>query len=268
MLYPFLIISIAVTAAVCGFSNIQWPTYLWAVPLMLIGCFAAAILLYIIFLLVVCLFTDIKKERENRSKFYHSLILFTAGLVLKLLRIKVELKGAELIPSDSRWLFVSNHRSMLDAIVAVWALRRHELAFIAKPSVFKIPIAAHLVSQDFYLPIDRENNREALKTILKAAEYIKNDKTSMGIYPEGTRSRDGNMLPFRNGAFKIAQRAKVPVVAATTENSELVTKRFPWRSTTIKIVIHKVFDAETVAASTTADLSDAAQQLMLDYLGK
>lgn len=268
MLFPFVIFSVAVTALVCGLSGIVWPTYLWAVPLMFVGFFVAGILLYVIFLLIVCLFTDTKKEREARSSFYHSLVIFTIGLLIKLFRVKPRVTGGELIPRDSRWLLVGNHRSGFDPLVAVWALRQHELSFIAKPSIFKIPIAAQLISQDFFLSIDRENNREALKTIIKAADYIKRDITSMGIYPEGTRTRDGNMLPFRNGAFKIAQRAKVPVVVATIEGTENIMKRFPLRSTPVKLIIHHVFDAETVAAESTADLSNKAQQIMLDYLGR
>lgn len=268
MLFPFVLLSVVTTAVICVFSNMIWPVYLWAVPLMFIVFFVGWIIVYVLFLLVVCLFTDIKKERETRSKFYHTLVRFTARAVMGIFRIKPRVTGHELIPRDSRWLLVSNHRSGFDPIATFWLLRQHELAFIAKPSIFKIPIAGKLISQDFFLAIDRDNNREALKTILKAAEYIKNDLTSMGIYPEGTRTKDGNMLPFRNGAFKIAQRAKVPVVVATIEGTENIMKNFPLRSTKVNLIIHQVFDAETVAAESTADLSDKARDIMLAHLGK
>ena len=268
MLFPFVLLGLAATAFFCGFSDIGWPEYLWCVPLLFIGFFIAALLLYVIFLLIVCLFTNTKKERDARSPFYHSLVTFTIGLLLSIFRVKPELVGEELIPRDTRWLLVCNHRSGFDPLVTIVALRRYGISFIAKPSIFKIPIAAQLISQDFFLSIDRENNRAALKTILKAADYMKRDITSMGIYPEGTRTRDGNMLPFRNGAFKIAQRAKAPVVVATIEGAENIMRRFPLRSTRVKLVIHRVFDAETVAAETTADLSEKARQIMLDHLGR
>lgn len=268
MLFPFVVFAAAVTTVICGFSHMLWPTYIWAVPLSFIGAFAGGILLYVIFLLIVSLFTDTKKEPESRCPFYRSLIIFTAGLILRLFRVKLEVKGAELVPTDSRWLLVGNHRSMLDPMAALVALRKHGLSFVAKPSVYKIPIAKQLMHRDFFLTIDRENNREALKTIIKAADYIKRDITSIGIYPEGTRSRDGNMLPFRSGAFKIAQRAKVPVVVTTAENTDIVTKRFPWRSTTVTFTVHRVFDAETVAALSTNELSDRARDIMQKHLGK
>jgi len=182
--------------------------------------------------------------------------------VLSLMRVKVTVEGEEKLPRDSRWLLVCNHRSGFDPIASLWALRRHDMAFVAKPSIFKIPIAGPLIRRDLFLAIDRENNREALKTILKAAEYIKADETSFGIYPEGTRSRDKRLLPFRNGAFKIAQRAKVPVVVAAIENTDEILHRFPLRSTKVRLSILHVFDAQTVAAEGTAELGEKAFALM------
>lgn len=268
MLFPFVLFGVIVTAAVCGFSDIIWPAYLWAVPLTFICALVAGVILYVIFLLIVSLIIGTKKEPETRSSFCRGLIVYTVGVILSFFRIKVEVSGAELIPYGTRWLLVGNHRSMFDPMVAIWGLRRHELSFVAKPSIFRIPIARQLLHRDFHLAVDRENNREALKTILKAADFIKRDISSMGIYPEGTRSKDGNMLPFRNGAFKIAQRARVPVVVTTIENTDMVTSRFPLRSTTVKLTVHAVFDAETVAELSTNDLSDKAREIMLGHLGR
>ena len=267
MLFPFLLLSIITTAAIGGISNIVWPDYLWAVPLMILGFFVAWFLLYVLFLLIVSLCTDTKKEYDSRSKFHRANIIAIVGIILSFFRVKVQVKGAERIPTATRWLLVGNHRSMFDPIATLWVLRKHELSFIAKPSIFKIPIAKPFIIRDFFLSIDRENNREALKTILKCADFIKRDITSMGIYPEGTRSKDGNMLPFRSGAFKIAQRAKVPVVVTTIEDTDIVMKRFPWRSTTVTLTVHTVFDAETVAALSTNELSDKARDIMLAHLG-
>ncbi|MBR6521186.1 MAG: 1-acyl-sn-glycerol-3-phosphate acyltransferase [Oscillospiraceae bacterium] len=268
MFFPFVLLSVITTAAICGCSDIMWPNWLWAVPLMFVGFFVAWFLLYVLFLFVVSLFTDPNKEYDTRSKFHHTSIITIVGIILAFYRVKVAVKGAELIPTDSRWLLVGNHRSMFDPIATLWALRKHDLSFVAKPSIFKIPIAKQFLARDFFLAVDRENNREALKTILKSADFIKRDITSMGIYPEGTRSKDGNMLPFRSGAFKIAQRAKVPVVVTTIDNTDIVMKRFPWRSTTVTLTVHTVFDAETVASLSTNELSDNARNIMMAHLGR
>ncbi len=268
MLFPFVFLGIVTTAVVCAFSAIVWPVYLWAVPLMFVGFCVAWFLLYVLLLVAVSLCTDTKKEYDSRSKFYRTQIIIIVGIILSFYRVKVKVEGAELIPADSRWLLVSNHRSMFDPIATIWALRKHDLSFVAKPSIFKIPVVNEFLTRDFFLSVDRENNREALKTILKCADFIKRDITSMAIYPEGTRSKDGNMLPFRSGAFKIAQRAKVPVVVSTIEDTDIVTKRFPRRSTIVTLTIHTVFDAETVAALSTNELSDKAHEIMLSHLGR
>lgn len=264
MLFPFALLSAVAVAFVCSFCDILWPAYLWAVPLMFVCFFLAAMILYVLFLLAASFGPH--SERQKRSRFYHFLVIFSMGILLKLFRVKPTVIGEEKLPCSTQWLLVSNHRSAFDPIATCWLLRKHGLSFIAKPSIFKIPIASGLLKQDFYLPIDRENNREALKTILCAADYIKRGVTSMGIYPEGTRSRDAALLPFKNGAFKIAQRAVAPVVVAAIEGTENIMKRFPWRSTKVQLTFLGVLD--TQAANTTAEMSERAWQMMREHLGK
>lgn len=80
----------------------------------------------------------------------------------------------------------------------------------------------------FCLPLDREDNRAAVKTINEAVELLDENVVSMGIYPEGqTNKTEEPLLPFRNGAFKIAQKAKVPIVVCVIENTEKILKNFP-----------------------------------------
>ncbi len=268
MLYPFVLLSLAATALCCAFSPAVWPQYLWLVPLLFVAFFAAALLLYVIFLLCVCLCVRRKDFPQSRSRFIHFITVYTMGLLVKLARGRVTVEGEEKLPKDGRWLLVGNHISDFDPLTTVWALRRHELAFIAKPSIFKIPVAGPLIFRDFYLPIDRENNREALKTILKAAEYMRGDLSSIGIYPEGTRSHDGRLLPFKNGALKIAQRAKAPVVVTVIEGSDSIARRFPFRSTRVTLSILEVISAEEVAAASTTELGDRIRALMLEKLGQ
>ena len=78
----------------------------------------------------------------------------------------------------------------------------------------KIPAVGQFLHKAGFMGIDRENDRAALRTILAAAEYIKQDIASVGAYPEGTRNRGEGLLPFRDGVFKIAQKAHAPIVVA------------------------------------------------------
>ena len=117
---------------------------------------------------------------------------------------------------------------------------------------------------DCFFAIDRENDREALKTIIKATKLIKDDEASIAVYPEGTRNPEGKgLLPFRNGVFKIAQRAGVPVVVATVKNSENVLRNFPLKATDVYLKVCKVISAEEVAEMKTNDIGDEARKCMI-----
>ena len=262
MLFPFLLLSIITTAAICGTSSIMWPDYLWAVPLMIIAFFVAWFLLYVLFLLIVSLCTDTKKEYDSRSKFYRGNIIIMVGIILSFFRVKVKVKGAGLIPADTRWLLVGNHRSMFDPIATLWALRKHELSFVAKPSIFKIPIAKPFITREFFLSIDRENNREALKTILQAADYLKRGVCSVGIYPEGTRSKTCALLPFHNGVFKIAQKAEAPIVVLCITGTEKISQRTPFQRTDVYLDVLDAFPTQGVKETKTEMIGTAVRHLI------
>ena len=133
-----------------------------------------------------------------------------------------------------------------------------------KPSIMAIPIAGQALHKACFLSIDRENDREALKTIIKATQLIKKDEASIAVYPEGTRNPDGKgLLPFRNGVFKIAQRAKVPVVVATVKNSEKVLRNFPWRPTDVYLKVCKIISVEEMEGLKTNDIGDEARKCMM-----
>ena len=105
---------------------------------------------------------------------------------------------------------MSNHQSALDISVLLSHLPV-PFKFVAKRELFRIPVFGRAIKKAGYINIDRDNPREALKAIEEAVARIRGG-TSVLIFPEGTRSRDGNLLPFMKGAFSLATRAGVPVV--------------------------------------------------------
>ena len=111
------------------------------------------------------------------------------------------------------------------------------------------------------LPLDRNNDREALKAILKAIQFIKEDKASIAVFPEGGTSKSGLLQPFRNGAFKIAQKAHVPIVA--------ILKNMFRRRTDVHLDVLDVIPAETVASlKTTVEIGDYAHKILSEGLAK
>lgn len=247
-----------------------WPPYSAGVfPGIIIYAVIYTFLLIIGYLAVFALLAlavDIKKPNEKFSKFYNAFIILTLRLVLEACNVKVTVEGEEKIPNQ-RFLLVQNHLSMFDPISSVAYLGKYEIGFVIKPEAFRYLFLNKFMHRICCLPIDRENARNAVKTINAAADNIKNNVCSMAIYPEGTRAKDGKMLPFHAGSFKIATKAEAPLVITTVDNTNKVHKNAPWKRTHITIRICEVVPAEEVAASSTAQLSERAQKAMCKSLG-
>jgi 1-acyl-sn-glycerol-3-phosphate acyltransferase len=123
--------------------------------------------------------------------------------------IRTRVEGLENIPAGT-CLFAANHASNIDPPVLVGAIPRR-IAILAKKSLFAIPIMGKAFRMAHFVPVDRASAESAMASLDLAAGYMKQG-TSYLIYPEGTRSPDGRLLPFKRGAFMLAIKAGVPVV--------------------------------------------------------
>lgn len=240
----------------------RWYDLFLALPVWL-GWFLAATALYFLLLYLLSLTVDKTKPVQKKSSFYRWLLNETAWLILRLGRIRIECTGLEKLQGLPPFLLVANHRSNFDPFIAIVACPRSELAYIAKPEIFNIPITGSVVHKCFFLSIDREDDRKALGTILRAAALLREGTVSIGVYPEGTRSKTGELLPFRNGAFQIAKRAGAPIVIAKTTGTEQIARRFARRRTVVRFDILDILDAGTVAKMTTREIGDYAREQML-----
>ena len=118
------------------------------------------------------------------------------------------------------------------------------------------------------MAIDRENPRNALKTILKAAELLKKDEVSIGVYPEGTRSKECKLLPFHNGVFKIAQKANADIVVLAVSGTEQIHKNYPFHHTDVYLDVLEVLSADTVKSSKTDALGERIRAELENHLSK
>lgn len=259
---PFLIVALAVSVVACCLteaSGLLLFLLFWGVFLLsLIG----AAVLFLLILWIISLFIDQKKQQPVPNRFCNLITIYVMGLLTYGSNIRLHVSGEELLP-EGRWLLVCNHRSSYDPIVTGWALRKHGLAFISKPQNLQIPIVGNIIHKAGYLPIDRENDRAALRTILTAADRLKEGVVSYGVYPEGTRNSEQEMLPFRNGAFKIAQKAGVPIVIARIRGTDQVKLKFPWRRSDVYLEICEVMNEETVKQMKTAEIGDKVRACIL-----
>ena len=226
--------------------------------------------LFILFILLtfICSLFVTKEEYNKVNKFYRFLYDVWAVLAVGASGIRVKVIGKEKIPTDSKFLMVENHISNFDAIVTGYALRKFKLAPISKPEIFKMFVFGKIIRKCCFLPINREDARAAIETIRKASNLIKNDTASILLYPEGTRSKTGELLPFHNGTLKIARNSGVPIVVGVIKGTDKTKKNFPFKRTLVTLEIIDVVSVDTQSEYTTGELGDYIRNQMLDNLNK
>ena len=266
VLIPYFIISAAVAAALCFLLSYRGWALVGMFVVFYIAAFAALWLLLLIYLTVISFFIDPTKPQRSFQPFFNRAVTYVMALLWAMARVRIHVSGAELIPTDRRFMVVCNHRSNYDPIILGWVLRDRELAFISKPENLRIPMVGRFLHKACYLAIDRDNDREALKTILAAIDLIKRDVVSIGVFPEGTRHVGEEMLPFRNGAFKIAQRAKCPVLVAAIRGTENIRRFCPWRDTDVYLDFVELIGEEQVARMNTVEIGEHARTCMTSAL--
>lgn len=224
----------------------------------------ALALAYILFLQICNLLVNPKKEYDHCDKFYFRVLNSAAACSFVLGRLRIRLEGAEKVPWDRRFLLVSNHCSNYDPIITWYLLRKNNMAFVSKGENFKVPLFGRMIRKCGFLSIDRENPKESMRTLMKAADLIKRNEASVGIYPEGTRNRtpEKGLLPFHNGVFKIAQMAKAPIVVAVLHGADKIRKNYPWRRTKVSLEILEVIPAEEIAGRRTAEIGERVAGLL------
>lgn len=161
---------------------------------------------------------------EEAQRYIWAFANHLARIGVRLLGVKLTVKGTENVPQEGSVLYVGNHQSMADPPVMLAAIPRPS-AFICKEELDGIPVFSRWVSDlgSFYLP--RTESRKSLEVILGAAKLLKKNEHGMCIFPEGTRSDNGDMRPFKPGSLKIATKSGAAIVPFAIENTINVLPR-------------------------------------------
>ncbi len=170
---------------------------------------------------------------------FHKIAAWWGRFSARLFGISIEVTGSENYNPEQNYLVISNHAGMADIPLLLGTMNL-DLRFLAKEELGRIPLFGRALRQAGYVMIKRGQNREALKSLYKAAEVLKSGK-SIHIFPEGTRSQNGELLPFKRGAFLIAQKGGAPILPVTIIGSHLITpkKSLKINKGKIKIIIDK-----------------------------
>ena len=242
-------------------TQIHW---LWLLPICA-GMYVALNALFFCALWFSTIFLPSVKEPIEKPRNYYGIIQFVCDWAMTALLVKINFKGMEKFPEEP-FVLVSNHISNFDPVVALAKIKGRKIAFISKPSNFKIPVAGPYTHNAGFLAIDRQNAMKAMRTIKRASELVVSEQMIMGIYPEGTRSKTGELLEFKEGAFLLAKRAKAPVVVITTKGTDKIAKRMVLRSTKVELDVIEVIDKETVQELKLSDLSAHVRESIANAL--
>ena len=234
-----------------------------------IGGWIGWLILAALVLLIAVALVDKDKEEENDSKFYRALTHLWIEFVIAVGRVKIKTQGLDKIPTDGRFLLVCNHQADIDPALLMHCFPKSQLAFIGKKETKDMPIIGAMMHKLLCQYINRENDREALKTILKCIQIVKEDKASIGVFPEGgILSEDGKLHHFRPGVFKIAQKADVPIVVCTLKNTKDVVHNIKHlKPSSVEMSVLDVIPAEQLKGVTTVDIANRCYQLMAEDLG-
>ncbi len=269
LVVALLIVSAILSAVICvsadAFLTLAW---LWVLPVSFLGCLIGLSL--VVFLLIWLLSAVIRldKPQQRDDPFYRWLLSLLATSAPVLLRMRVHTRGLENTPKEGRFLLVCNHLNDLDPVTLLAYFKKSQLAFISKRENSKLFIAGKLMHRIMCQPINRENDREALKTILKCVELLKKDMVSIAVFPEGYTSMDEKLHPFRHGVFKIAQKAKVPIVVCTLQNTQKVFRNAArLKPTDVHLHLLGVIPVEELTGVTAVEVGERVYRMMAEDLG-
>ena len=146
---------------------------------------------------------------DRGGRWSSSIVRGWAHVVLALAGVKVDVEGAENLPSAGAHVYVSTHQSMLD-VPALFSVLPARTRFLAKRELFRVPLFGQAIRMLGFVPIDREDTRSAVRSLDALAGLVA--ERPVLVFPEGTRSPDGALLPFKRGAFALAHQLQLPVV--------------------------------------------------------
>jgi 1-acyl-sn-glycerol-3-phosphate acyltransferase len=153
----------------------------------------------------------------------HRVASLWSRLICILNGIKVEIVGLENILTDQPQIFVANHQSYFD-IFAISGFFPVQIRWVAKESLFRIPFVGWSMKAAGYIGVDRDNKRKAYQAFIKTTEKI-DEGSSVVIFPEGTRSANGSIGPFKKGSHLLAIRSKTPMVPITILGSGSIIRK-------------------------------------------
>jgi 1-acyl-sn-glycerol-3-phosphate acyltransferase len=189
-------------------------------------------------------------------------------LVAKINPWEIEFSGSEHVNPGETYVIVSNHQSLAD--IPVISYLRVDMKYLAKAELFRFPVLGWMMRMAGDVPVDRSDRRKAARAMLQCARILR-QRCSVMFFPEGTRSRDGMVLPFNEGPFLLAIREKVRVLPLVVEGSGSALPRNSWifgGTQHIQLRILKAISVDGWDLKRAAELRDVVRQTIVDELSR
>ena len=269
LLRGFGVVSLVVGTILClltgAFESYGW---MWQLPLFSLGMLVLLILGAFVYLVLLCNRVDLDQEQDGDDPHYRKVLETYVESALPALRVHVKTKGMNKVPTDRRFLLVCNHCNNIDPVLLLDKFAGHQVAFISKQENQDMFLVGKMMHKLQCQLINRENDREALKTILKCIQLLKEDKASVGVFPEGYILPHRKLHSFRPGVFKIAQKAKVPIVVCTLKDTAYaIDNLLHYRPSDIELSVLQVIEPEEFLHKKTVEISNEIYRMMAQDLG-
>lgn len=203
-------------------------------------------------------------KREGKKEEEREVILdachYWSDQIVKHFKVDIQVINPENLPEKGPVVYVSNHQSYAD-ILTLLNVIKHQVGFIAKEELAKIPVFSKWILRIRSLFIIRADTRESLRTISEGADMIR-DGFSLIIFPEGTRSKSGEMAAFKAGSLKLATKARAVIVPVTINGSYRMYEETGniKKNTRIEVTVHEPIDTAGMDRKELAELSDRIEE--------
>lgn len=208
---------------------------------------------------------DKRNAVKERDEYVHKTVSRWARTLVKLAGGKINVTGEENLPVDEAVVFVSNHQGNFDIPILMGYINKPK-AFIAKIETKKLPLVSTWMKHMKCVFMDRKDIRQSVQAINEGADLLKQGY-SMVIFPEGTRSKGEAMGEFKQGSFKLATKAGVPIVPVAIKGSyRMMEEKGFIRHAYVEVIISKPVRTEGLTREELQQLPDRVKEIIADSI--
>lgn len=202
--------------------------------------------------------------KEKHDAFVQNLVRNWARRLLWLAGAKVDVKGVENIPTDVPCVFAVNHQSFFDILVVLGYFDKPH-ALLSKASIGKVPLIRLWMRELRCVFVDREDMKAGIEAVKKMTEIVEGGDSAI-IFPEGTRSKTGEIAEFKGGAFKVAQKSGAPVVPVALDGTRDIFENNKYRvkSSSVKLRILPPVQTAEMSRADFKEFPEKIRQLVVD----